>query len=285
VPLAAPLALSPSKLDRFTHCALAFRLSYIDRLPEPSTLQQVRGTLVHRALQFLHAVEPASGRTPAVARECLARAWSEMAGEHDVGALGLDVEGRAMLVRDAERLLERYFTLEDPRQVQSVGLELSLAALVDGIELHGIIDRIDLLASGELVIVDYKTGRSPSAERARSRLAGVLAYAFLCEQVLGKRPSEVRLMYLRDQVVIVERPNEQSMRGLRQRALAVWAAIGRACDEEDFRPSPSPLCRHCAFQAYCPAFGGAVPARATAAPVPSRRAGVAPSRALALAPG
>ena len=68
-------------------------------------------------------------------------------------------------------------------------------------------------------------------------------------------------MYLRDQVVLVERPNEQSMRGLRQRARAVWAAIERACSEEDFRPSPSPLCRHCAFQPACPAFGGTLPTR------------------------
>lgn len=276
-----PLALSPSKLDRFTHCALAFRLSYIDRLPEPSTLQQVRGSLVHRALQLLHRVEPAGDRTPEQARLCLSEAWSELANEPDVSALALDGDAADVLLHDAARLLERYFTLEDPRQVRSVGLELALAALVDGVELRGIIDRLDLLGTGELVVVDYKTGRSPSAERARSRLAGVLAYAFLCEQVLGTRPTEVRLMYLRDQVVLVERPNEQSMRGLRQRARAVWAAIERACCDEDFRPSPSPLCRHCAFQAYCPAFGGTVPdaaaAAVTAARIPRRSSPLPPT--------
>jgi putative RecB family exonuclease len=259
VSFAPPLTLSPSKLDRFTHCALAFRLSYIDHLPEPSTIQQVRGTLVHRALQLLHAVEPAEERTPERAQLCLDAAWSELSVDAELLGLGLDAEGSADLLRQSARLLERYFTLEDPREVQSIGLELALAAGLDGVQVRGIIDRLDLLRSGELVIVDYKTGRSPSAERARSRLAGVLVYAFLCEQVLGHRPIELRLMYLRDQVVLVERPNEQSMRGLRQRARAVWAAIERACSEEDFRPSPSPLCRHCAFQTACPAFGGSLP--------------------------
>ncbi len=46
------------------------------------------------------------------------------------------------------------------------------------------------------------------------------------------------------------------MRGTRQRALGVWSAIERACKEDDFRPNPSSLCRFCAFQDYCPAFGG-----------------------------
>ncbi len=262
--LEPPVSLSPSKLSRFTHCALSFRFSYIDRLPEPSTIEQVRGTLVHRALQLLHRVGDPAERTPEQARTCLAQAFDDLAAD-GTAQLPVDADGREALRRDAARLLERYFTLEDPSQVRSIGLELELAAAVDGVELHGIIDRLDVLSNGELIIVDYKTGRSPSAERSRSRMAGVLAYAFLCEQVLGKRPSEVRLMYLRDQVVVVERPSEQSMRGLRQRALAVWAAIGKACDEEDFRPSPSPLCRHCAFQAHCPVFGGMLPERPPAA--------------------
>ena len=82
-------------------------------------------------------------------------------------------------------------------------------------------------------------------------------YAFLCEQTLGIRPSEVRLMYLKDQVVVVDSPTDQSMRGLTQRASAVWSAIERACDREDFRPNPTPLCKSCAFQTLCPAFNGA----------------------------
>ena len=36
---------------------------------------------------------------------------------------------------------------------------------------------------------------------------------------------------------------------------AVWSAVERACDRDDFRPKPSRLCDWCAFQAYCPAFG------------------------------
>ena len=56
-------------------------------------------------------------------------------------------------------------------------------------------------------------------------------YALMCEAELGRRPAVVRLLYLRDRVVISAAPTDQAMRGTRQRALGVWSAIERACRE------------------------------------------------------
>jgi putative RecB family exonuclease len=64
------------------------------------------------------------------------------------------------------------------------------------------------------------------------------------------------LLYLKEPMVIAADPSEQALRGLLQRTSAVWSAIERACEDEDFRPKPSGLCKFCNFQAYCPAFGG-----------------------------
>jgi putative RecB family exonuclease len=107
--------------------------------------------------------------------------------------------------------------------------------------------------------VDYKTGRAPSARYEQARLSGVHIYALLVERVLGRFPAEVRLLHLRDPVVITATPSEQTVRGQRQRTSAVWSAIGRACEQEEFRPKPGPLCRFCSFRSMCPAFGGVPP--------------------------
>lgn len=248
-----PATLTPSKMQRFVSCPLAFRLSYLDHLPEPPTIDQVRGTIVHRALQLLYRSGPAAGRSPARALEALRGALDDSSVREDLDALALDEAGTRRLQTEAARLLERYFRLEDPTTVQAIGLELDVRVRVDGVALRGIIDRLDRLEDGNVVVVDYKTGRAPRPEQSRARLTGVHFYAYLCERLLGRRPSEVRLMYLRDQVVVVESPTEQSMRGLHQRALAVWSAIARACSSGDFRPNPSPLCRSCAFRPSCPA--------------------------------
>lgn len=255
--LPLPSTLTPSKLGKFVNCPLAFRYSYIERVEEPATIYQLRGTLIHRALQVLFSRSDAEDRTSDQAKVALQQAWSEMSGTEEFEALGLDEKGLNSFIAEAHSLIEHYLSLEDPTAVRPVGVELDLRAKLGDIELRGIIDRLDRLPNGEFVLVDYKTGRSPRVEHTRGGLVGVQFYAYLCEQVLGIRPREVRLMYLKDQVVVVNSPTDQSMRGLAQRAVAVWAAIERACANEDFRPNPTPLCKSCSFQARCPAFSDA----------------------------
>lgn len=261
--LALPSTLTPSKISAFTSCPLSFRFSVVERLPEAPSLPAVKGTLVHRALQLLFSEREAGGRDRTEGESALLRAWDEMASEAEVTDLGLDEETEAAFLRDASLLLGRYFELEDPNSVTAVGLELDLRVEVDGLVLRGIIDRLDRLPDGSLAVVDYKTGRAPRAEQSRSRLSSVQLYAFLCEQVLGLRPNVVRLMYLRDRVVVSADATDQSLRGVHQRARAVWAAIERACERDDFRPNPSLLCKWCSFQEFCPAYGGD-PGRAAA---------------------
>jgi putative RecB family exonuclease len=255
--LELPGTLTPSKISAFTSCALAFRFSVIEKLPEPPSLPAVRGTLVHRALQLMFTYLDQGRRDRAAAERFLLEAFAEMSAEaSELEALQLTPDERATLLRQAGILIDRYFEIEDPNAVRPIGLELDLQIDLDGLVLRGIIDRLDLLPDGSLAVVDYKTGRSPRAEQAKSRLSGVHLYALLCEQVLGQRPAAVRLLYLRDRCVVSAEPTDMSMRGVRQRATAVWKAIERACAEADFRPNPSLLCGWCAFRSCCPAFGG-----------------------------
>ena len=258
--LPLPTSLSPSKVASFKDCALAFRFSNIDRLPEPPSPAATKGSLVHRALELLFC-EPAPTRTLPTALACLDRARAEFATDAEFVGLGLDAEAAAQFSAEAEVLVRRYFTLEDPTTVHPIGLELRLEAQVGSLTLRGIIDRLELDADGGLVVTDYKSGKVPGVMHEQSRLGGVHFYAFLCERVLGVRPARIQLLYLSEPVAIIAQPSAQSIRGLEQRTSAIWKAVERACANDDFRPRPSALCNWCSFQDYCPAFGGD-PARA-----------------------
>jgi putative RecB family exonuclease len=243
-------------VSSFKDCALAFRFSVIDRVPEPPTPHLVKGTLVHSALEGLFWDHERGARSPEAARVSLEKAWSALQEDAEFVALGLTAAEKEAFRADAESLVDGYLRLEDPNGVEAVGVELLLEAEVGGLTLRGIVDRLDVTPEGEFIVVDYKTGRSPSEMQEQSRLGGVQFYALLCEEVLGRRPESVRLLYLKDPVVIEADPSEQALRGLKQRTSAVWSAIERACEDEDFRPKPSGLCKWCNFQAFCPAFGG-----------------------------
>lgn len=276
--LSLPTSLSPSKVASFRDCALAFRFSAIDRLPEPPSPSATKGTLVHRALELLFC-EPPPGRTLDRALECLDRAVLEMGTDPEYLDLGLDPDQEAQFRADAEALVRRYFRLEDPTTVRPIGLELRLEATVGSLTLRGIIDRLDLDADGALVVTDYKTGKVPGVAYEQARLGGVQFYAFLCERVFGRRPDRVQLLYLSEPVAIVAQPTDQSVRGLEQRTSAVWRAVERACLTEDFRPRPSRLCDWCAYRAFCPAWGGD-PSQAGAGAVGADMAGSASQPAM-----
>ena len=250
-----PLSLSPSKVSSFTDCALAFRFSAIDRLPEPPAPWSTKGTLVHTALERLHLL-PAAERTVDAALSLLDDSAVDLADDPDYAGLDLDEEAATAFHADAADLVRRYFQLEDPQRIEAIGLELMMDVEIDGVRLRGIIDRLDLDEDGELIVTDYKTGSVPSENFERKRLSGVHIYSLLCEELLGRRPKQVQLLYLRQPVAILTNPTDQTTRGTRRSLAAVWQAVERACEREDFRPRPSKLCDYCAFQDYCPSFGG-----------------------------
>ena len=259
--LELPTSLSPSKVSTFTDCALSFRFSAIDKIPQPPTVATVKGTLVHSALERLLALE-ASERTVEAAVRCLADASSELDQDPEWEQLGLSADEQAVFFREADVLVHKYFDIEDPQLIEPIGLELHVEHQLQvkngsSVTLRGIIDRLERDANGQLVVSDYKTGKAPAEGYQHSRLTGVHIYAYLCEQIYGERPAKVQLLFLGGSPTIVETtPTEQSTRQIERKVTSIWSAIETACERDDFRPKKSRLCSWCAYQQWCPAFGG-----------------------------
>jgi putative RecB family exonuclease len=243
-------------MGTFTSCPLAFRFSYLERLPEPPSAPASKGTLVHLALQHL-MWRPAVERTLEAALDDLDRARAELVAHAEFAELTLTDEEWDTFHADAEVLVRRYFELEDPRLVRPIGIELFVRAeLGDGTHVRGIIDRLELDEQGDLVITDYKTGNAPGEGWEQRSLAGVHVYSWLCEKVFGRRPARVQLLYLSRPERIVAHSNDQMIRGVEVKSTAVMRAIRTACERNDFRPRPSTLCDFCSFREFCPSFGG-----------------------------
>ena len=250
-----PTSLSPSRVESFLSCPMAFRFSSIEKLPEPPSVHTTRGSLVHRALELLFMNQP-TDRTTETAINSLDTAIAEYRSDPDFTDLGLSEDQAAVFFKEALDLVHAYLAMEDPSTIREIGIELRLEATVDQLTLRGIIDRLELNAEGELIVTDYKTGRAPSAQYQQKSFNGVHFYSFLCQAVLGRRPAKIRLMYLKTGEVIETTPSEQSVRAVTMRTTAVWKAVEKACQTGNFQPRPGGLCGGCSFKRWCPAFGG-----------------------------
>lgn len=255
MPMTPPRTLSPSKVATFTKCALAFRYSAIDKLPEPPSEAATKGTLVHAALERLFNLDPVE-RTRATAGDCLDDAIATIRSDPEFTGLALSTEAEAEFFSDAATLIDHYFTMEAPETIRPIGVEIMLEVPHGGYAVRGIIDRLELDEHGGLVVTDYKTGRAPDPRFSQGRLDGVKIYASMCRDLFGVTPSKIRLLYLRDCTIVEESPTDRSLAGMDTKLQAIWDAVDRSCANGDFRPKPSRLCDWCAFKPHCPAHGG-----------------------------
>jgi putative RecB family exonuclease len=255
-------ALSPSRAADFKQCPLLYRFRAIDRLTEAPSAAQLRGSVVHTALEQLYAL-PAPLRDPDAARALVAPAWQQLVGEEPELVAAFTPEQRGQLLAEARALLTGYYRLEDPTRFDPEGCEqLVEVDLVDGTLLRGFVDRIDVAATGEVRVVDYKTGKAPPEAHGLAEAKAMFQMKFYAVALLrsrGVKPSQLRLIYLANGQVLDYTPDLDELLRFERTLTAIWDAIQSAGATGDFRPRPSRICNWCAYQALCPAFGGSPP--------------------------
>jgi putative RecB family exonuclease len=254
-------ALSPSRALDFKNCALLYRLRVIDKLPEPTSVEAARGTVIHAVLERLFD-SPAAARTVATAIEAVEPQWRELiAADTDLAEL-IDADpGQLTALLDSTReLLRSYFTLEDPTRLEPAERELLVeTTLPSGVRLKGFIDRLDRSPAGDLRVVDYKSGRSPSELFEGKALFQLRFYALMLWRETGVLPRVLRLYYLSDRETLDYSPDEADLRSLERQLDAIATAISTARETGDWRHKPGRLCDWCSHHAVCPAFGGTPP--------------------------
>ena len=255
-------ALSPSRASDFKQCPLLYRFRAVDRLPEIPTKAQLRGTLVHSVLERLFSL-PQADRTPPQAKELLAPAWEELSAERPEWIELFDQddpEAVTSWLSSAEQLVDTYFGLEDPRRLEPEACELHVEIeLGSGVLLRGYVDRLDVAPTGEIRVVDYKTGAAPREIGEAKAMFQMKFYAVVLWRLRGVVPRQLKLMYLTDGQSLAYTPDEAELIRFERTLEAIWQAILKAGKTGDFRPNPSKLCAWCDHQAVCPQYGGTPP--------------------------
>lgn len=260
--------VTPSRLATWDDCRRRYRMTYLDRPSPPRGGPRAAATLgavVHNALQAVFGAPPAR-RTPGRAAAHVDRQWSGEGFRDDAQA----AEYRARARHWVAEYVERHVVPDAPEPVgRTLGVERWVSAPVGGLVAEGRIDRLDERDGGEVVVVDYKTGRRvPDADDARGAPALAL-YALAVRRSLRRPCRRVELHHLPSGTVAVAEHDEASLAAHRARAEATGAALAEATErleadpsraEDLFPPDPGPHCAACTMRRNCPEGRAAAPA-------------------------
>lgn len=243
---------SPSRLLAWLDCPRRYRMQYLDR-PRPAARPQRAHTSVgiatHNALRDFWDL-PLARRTPAGVAELVRSSWI------DVGFRDPEQSAAWRLrVRDA---VTDYLRRSD-RERQPVGVERSVSLKTERIAITGRVDRLDD-RDGELVVVDYKTGRQvPTDDDARTSLPLAL-YAVASARMFRRPCHRVELHHVPSGTVAVHEHTDDSLSRKVAEAESIAADLRRAdaefaqvgVESTRFEPRPSAICGWCDFRAHCP---------------------------------
>lgn len=245
------LRLSPSRIAEFNNCPALYKYRVIDQLPEPPSIDAERGTLIHTILEDLFEL-PASIRTFESARDLLPDRWrAQLEAKPELSKLVLDEKEWS---DRAHSLLQNYFTLEKPETFEPTYRELHLEMdLSEKLYLHGYVDRLDVAPTGEVRIVDYKTGKAPKPGWEEKALFQLRVYALLYWRNHGVIPRLLQLIYLGDSKLVRSVPTESDLLAAEKILFKVADEILSAIAKDNFPPKPSRLCDWCFFKTICPA--------------------------------
>ena len=252
--------VTPARLSCWNRCPRRYRMTYLDR-PAPARgapwAHNTVGAVVHNALRALFEL-PAPRRTPAAAARLVAANW-----QHDGFR---DVEQSARFRDLAGQWVAGYVESLDVG-FEPVGVERWVSTPTRRIVAEGRVDRIDPAPTGELVIVDYKTGRHAlTADDARGSAALAL-YALAVRRTLRRPCTRVELHHLPTGEVHAWEHTDDSLARHLARAEEAADELGLATDtlaaggdaEVLFPPRPGSQCSWCDFRRHCPEGRQAAP--------------------------
>jgi DNA helicase II / ATP-dependent DNA helicase PcrA len=240
-PRPEPLQLSASAIGAYENCPLKYLFRYVWRIRGGPHAQMTFGNVMHATIREFVAEARERGRVPL--EELIAiyeREWSSAGFPDDYQEVEYRKAGREQL-----EAFYRSFCAAPPEVLhQEKAFELPLEHEV---VVTGRMDQVNRVGEREVEIVDYKTGRPRTAEKAEDDLQ-LSIYALAAQEVLDRECGRLVFHNLTNNEMVESTRDAKALSA----AKAKIAAVADQMRAGDFSPKPGYGCGSCDYRPICP---------------------------------
>jgi RecB family exonuclease len=234
--------LSYSSINTYETCPAKYRFQYEERLPTASSPALTFGDVLHRSLFRFHDRPVPVAPSLEELHGFLDDEWSDE---------GYRDPGEESLYKDHARQVLADYHKENAGQFRiPAALEYRFTIEVEGVQLSGVIDRMDRIPGGGYEIIDYKTGRRLPPQARIDQDLQLSVYHLAAKEIWGIEPEKLTLYFLLPGQRMTTTRTVADTDNLRRRIATVAERIAAG----KFEPRQNPLCDWCEFQARCPLF-------------------------------
>jgi DNA helicase-2/ATP-dependent DNA helicase PcrA len=236
--------LSYTDIKVYDSCPLQYRFKKILKVPEKAGPQMFLGDAIHRTLQ--EAMQKKLEGIPLDIESLqtdFREKWQKYTHSDSAWMESLKAAGLKMI----ETFVENEKTLT----THVLALERSFKIERDNFILSGRIDRVDTDDSGELYIIDYKTGKigMPDSSYESKKDDQLIIYAMVCPELFGKLPARVSFYYLSEGRLVSQVVSQKEIDKLQEKITETANRIAA----EDFTATTNRFtCGICSYRAICP---------------------------------
>jgi RecB family exonuclease len=236
------MRLSYSSISTYETCPAKYQFQYEERLPTSTSPALSFGDSLHRALRRFHDRPVPVPPSLAELHDMLQSEWVSD-GFRDPTEEQVYYDHATQVLTDYHRANADSFRIP-------AALEHRFAVEVDGIQVGGVIDRMDRIPGGGYEIIDYKTSRRLPPKAVVDRDLQLSLYYLAAKEVWGVEPERLTLYYLLPGERMTTFRTAADTDDLRRRI----ATVAERIEAGKFEPRQNPLCDWCDFQALCPLF-------------------------------
>lgn len=244
----------------YKECPQKYKFRYVHMLPEKPKYYFAFGSALHSVMEYIYDIKNPVFPSLQQALDFFTKDWKSTSFEKKGYASAIkEQEG----YEEGRRIITSYYQKHQGSFVHPLSVEMKSTVETDGLNLISILDRVDYLGDGKVMILDYKTGKT--VERAPDQL-------YMYQKVAEMSPVVKSLVQQADPAVKdikVEKlcfyhlPTLKEMyfeRADDKQIFEFWQGVLAVADDiraGKFSPTPGEnQCRWCDYRNICPVFTG-----------------------------